>query len=189
MKKKMNNKGFSLVELIVVIAIMAILAVTLAPRLTQYVEKARKGADKEVINTIYTAVQYALLDEDIKNAAFNYDSGTDGIDLAALATANGLSLNSLAAVDVASEIYEVSGGVWKTNTDNVNDYTFKDNKFIKEIYEVVGDFKLKSDDAKETTNIVIYATNAEDIEVKLFYTYIPTGTNIADYTVSSSDVR
>lgn len=31
MKKKMNNKGFSLVELIIVIAIMAVLMVVLAP--------------------------------------------------------------------------------------------------------------------------------------------------------------
>jgi type IV pilus assembly protein PilA len=46
--KRLNDKGFSLVELIVVIAIMAILAVTLAPKLTQYINKARTASDKKL---------------------------------------------------------------------------------------------------------------------------------------------
>lgn len=43
--KKMNNKGFSLVELIIVIAIMAILIVVLAPQYLKYVEKSRNSTD------------------------------------------------------------------------------------------------------------------------------------------------
>ena len=44
MKKyiKKNNKGFSLIELIVVVAIMAVLVGILAPAYLQYVEKARR---------------------------------------------------------------------------------------------------------------------------------------------------
>ena len=42
MKKQKNNKGFSLVELIVVVAIMAVLVGVLAPAYLRYVEKARR---------------------------------------------------------------------------------------------------------------------------------------------------
>ena len=38
MKKQRNDKGFSLIELIIVITIMAILTAMLAPQLLRYVE-------------------------------------------------------------------------------------------------------------------------------------------------------
>ena len=44
-QRTLNNKGFSLIELIVVIAIMAILVGAMAPQVTKYIEKSRKSAD------------------------------------------------------------------------------------------------------------------------------------------------
>ena len=44
-KEKMNDKGFSLVELIIVIAIMAVLVVVLAPQYLKYVERSRNSTD------------------------------------------------------------------------------------------------------------------------------------------------
>lgn len=55
--KKMNNKGFSLVELIIVIAIMAILIVVLAPQYLKYVEKSRNSTDLQNATEIVTALQ------------------------------------------------------------------------------------------------------------------------------------
>lgn len=61
--KKLNNKGFSLVEIIIVIAIMAIMAGALAPQLIKYIDKSRKSTDIQTAQTIATAVNAALADE------------------------------------------------------------------------------------------------------------------------------
>ena len=62
--KKTNNKGFSLVELIIVVAIMAILIGVLAPQYIKYVEKSRKSADAQLVESCRTALQVALTDDE-----------------------------------------------------------------------------------------------------------------------------
>ena len=63
-QRTLNNKGFSLIELIVVIAVMAILVGVLAPNVLKYVEKSRVSADTQVADTVRTAVLTTLLDPD-----------------------------------------------------------------------------------------------------------------------------
>ncbi len=65
MKKnnKKDNKGFSLVELIVVIAIMAVLIGVLAPTILKNIEKARYSKDVQALDGIYTAVQSVMANE------------------------------------------------------------------------------------------------------------------------------
>lgn len=67
-QKSMGNKGFSLVELIIVIAIMAILVGVMAPQLLKYVERTRVSADTQVADTVRTAVVTSLMDPQVDDA-------------------------------------------------------------------------------------------------------------------------
>lgn len=62
LNKKKNNKGFTLVELVIVIAILAILVGLLAPQYTKYVEKSRKTADVSNMDELVKAVQVYAVD-------------------------------------------------------------------------------------------------------------------------------
>ncbi len=65
MEKKMNNKGFSLVELIIVVAIMAVLIGVLAPAYLQYVEKSKKTADCSAVGSVMDAIEIIAADPGI----------------------------------------------------------------------------------------------------------------------------
>lgn len=70
-KENMNNKGFSLVELIIVIAIMAILIVVLAPQYLKYVERSRNSTDLQNARTLMTAVETYAADPQATKAILN----------------------------------------------------------------------------------------------------------------------
>lgn len=63
--KKKNNKGFSLVELIIVIAIMAVLMIILTPTLLRYVEKCRAQKDDSLVAEVIETVNHALVIDEI----------------------------------------------------------------------------------------------------------------------------
>lgn len=58
--KKMNNKGFSLIELIIVIAIMAVLVAIIAPNLTKYLGKSKTQADKTNLEEVRKQAQNCI---------------------------------------------------------------------------------------------------------------------------------
>ena len=66
LNKKKNNKGFTLVELVIAIAILAILVGLLAPQYTKYVEKSRKSADASNMDELVKAIQVYATDNAIK---------------------------------------------------------------------------------------------------------------------------
>lgn len=67
-KKKKDNKGFTLVELVIVIAILAILVGILAPQYTKYVEKSRKSVDVNNMEELVKAVEVYVIDSATKKS-------------------------------------------------------------------------------------------------------------------------
>ena len=72
--KKMNKKGFTIVELVIVIAVIAILAAVLIPTFASLVGKADESAAKQEATNQYKdlLIEY--------NADFNPNTTTDGVD-------------------------------------------------------------------------------------------------------------
>lgn len=79
---QVNNKGFSLIELIIVIAIMAVLVAVIAPNLTSYLAASKKRSDEsnahEIEKNIVYIVQEAMVDEEAINVLRNIKESYNG---------------------------------------------------------------------------------------------------------------
>lgn len=77
MRKRTNqrnrNKGFSLVELIVVIAIMAVLVGVLAPQFIGYVAKTRQATDVQNAQTLATEIGVKIANAEAGEDTFTYE--------------------------------------------------------------------------------------------------------------------
>ena len=64
MNKRRNKKGFTLAELLIVVAIIAVLVAIAIPIFTAQLEKSREATDKANIRSAYAEASAALLDND-----------------------------------------------------------------------------------------------------------------------------
>jgi len=100
---KKDQKGFTLVELIVVLVILAILAALLVPALLGYIDRAKEAKYYEEARSIYTALQ-VINDEryakDSTGAAVAKDSATGELTTAEKTEVNNMiSPTDLTKVD------------------------------------------------------------------------------------------
>jgi prepilin-type N-terminal cleavage/methylation domain-containing protein len=66
--KKSSKKGFTLMEMLIVVAIIAILVAIAIPTFTSSLNKAKAGADMANARSLYAAVQIATLTDDSSEA-------------------------------------------------------------------------------------------------------------------------
>lgn len=84
-----KNKGFSLVELIVVIAIMVVLLSMLVPNVVGYIEKANKLSAMNTVKVMVNAMELSLVEHTLSgelrvNKQYKFKNGTEYVDAGCL---------------------------------------------------------------------------------------------------------
>lgn len=146
--KKTNNKGFSLVELIIVIAIMAILAGAIAPALIKYIDKSRKSNDVTSAKAIKTAIETAMSNESF------YEYLTTGTGFARIDITPGVATSDAADKGNGGVVVTVEGAT----TEKING---KEPAAIKETGE-----KTIASNIGEKTPKLKYRKNASNKDSK-----------------------
>ena len=75
---KKNNKGFTLAELLIVVAIIAVLVAIAIPVFTTQLEKSRETTDMANLRSAYGAATVYALNYSVGNSTAYYDPQTDG---------------------------------------------------------------------------------------------------------------
>lgn len=94
---KKNNKGFTLVELIIVIAIIAILVAVLAPNYVRYVDRSRWSSDRNDCESLLQEIRTAIVDTQNDGGTVNAEEITVTSDGTSKLTKN---------TDLVSHLYD-----------------------------------------------------------------------------------
>lgn len=133
--RKKDNKGFSLVELIIVIAIMAILVGVVGTQVIPYIEKSRKAKDIQVLSGLCTDAMTA------------YSSNASTLDA---------SKTYKITIDKTNALAVTGGG---TNDNKVLLDAFKELNNV----DKTTDLKLESKAGKDISKIEISCQNTGDM--------------------------
>lgn len=138
MSRKIDNKGLTLIELIIVIAIMAIMVGVIAPQMVKYIARARQVKVEKEASEFIRAAQIALVDvtaqgkapgsDSIKNKTEStspyYKNGTKYGNLTNYSVHDGFKTNAnYSNVDFGKEFFALLGitygAEWKSGKSSI----------------------------------------------------------------------
>ncbi|MBR6403551.1 MAG: prepilin-type N-terminal cleavage/methylation domain-containing protein [Eubacterium sp.] len=96
MKDLSRNKGFSLVELIIVVAIITVLAAAITPALIRYIEKSRESIDIDNCDEVFRAMSNELLSDKVV-----FDKSDPTAEFRITVNSNGLVVSTRGVTDPA----------------------------------------------------------------------------------------
>lgn len=70
--KSLNSKGFTLVELIIVMVLLGILAAVAVPRMSQSIVAAEEAAEQKFLASMISAIEIYAADEFVRNSVKRY---------------------------------------------------------------------------------------------------------------------
>lgn len=109
--KKLNKKGFTLAELLIVVAIIAVLVAISIPIFSSQLKKARLATNQANARAAYAAIEAQYLMDDTKTGDFTYEVGTGSI-----ASAASTSGTVITGTDISA---------WTVDTDGLGTKTYK----------------------------------------------------------------
>lgn len=134
MRKMKNKKGFTLMEMLIVVAIIAILIAIAIPTFASSLNKARVATDEANIRAGYASVMAQVLTDDKLDVEGNgtgkvtFWLNKDGSVLKADAADANTAYTCMGKPDDAKEISGQSVAAWKKNDKVKYEYNYSTNK-------------------------------------------------------------
>ena len=70
--KNINNKGFTLIELVIIMVILGVLAAVAVPRLGSSIDSSEVAAEEAVIGSLKSAIEVWAMDQVVTNSSKSY---------------------------------------------------------------------------------------------------------------------
>lgn len=136
---KLNYKGFTLVELLAVIAIMGMLAVIMVPTISGVIEENKENSKKNLENSIKSSARAYISDNRYEISLDNNSCDTNNTKRNITSIGTGTNLREITNSEISVSIL-VNEGYLKSNSDEIinpktNEPIKKEKSYIVVTYD------------------------------------------------------